>query len=150
MPQLLIIADGKPGRAYELGDIVSIGRNSTQTIQLLDRLCSKEHALIRRQGGSYTIRDLGSRNGTFVNSRGVTSDIPLVEGDEITIGSTTLIFRGGSQEAVLPLKAGLSSNRVNIAPDILRSAISASLSYSGEQDFRPAALITDPSELKRD
>jgi pSer/pThr/pTyr-binding forkhead associated (FHA) protein len=38
-----------------------------------------------------TIRDLGSRNGTFVNDKRVTGAVPVGHGDEIRIGRTRLI-----------------------------------------------------------
>ncbi len=148
MARLVSMTEGRQGRSYDLVNHASIGRNSTQTVQILDRLCSKEHAILRLQGGQWTLRDLGSRNGTFVNGQAVASDHWMMEGDEITIGSSTLVFRLDSPTS--STSAGPAQSRVTLASDILRSAISASLSYTGEQDFRPAHLISDAGELRRD
>ncbi len=141
MARLVVMIEGKLSREYTLGESTSVGRNSTQDVQLLDRLCSKEHAVIAKSNGHHHIRDLGSRNGTFINGKPVTAEHRLSEGDEITIGGTTLIFRETENSP---------GGRLTIDNEILKSAISASLSYTGEQDFRPAHLINDPTELRRD
>ena len=45
--------------------------------------------------GGYTIRDLGSQNGTYVNGTRV-DEAPLADGDRITIGEINLVFRGAA------------------------------------------------------
>ena len=51
-----------PSRAFN-----TLGRHPDQTIQILDRVVSKEHALVTAADGEYWLQDIGSRNGTFVN-----------------------------------------------------------------------------------
>ncbi len=77
-----------------LDDVVLIGRHPSQTVQLLDRLVSKSHARIERSRGVWTITDLGSRNGTFVNHRLIKGQTPLSHQDEILIGASLLRFDG--------------------------------------------------------
>jgi pSer/pThr/pTyr-binding forkhead associated (FHA) protein len=54
---------------------------------------SRRHALIRVAGDRATIEDLGSKNGTFVGDRQVTSRVRLNDGDQVRLGSFLLTFR---------------------------------------------------------
>jgi signal transduction histidine kinase/pSer/pThr/pTyr-binding forkhead associated (FHA) protein len=71
--------------------VVTIGRSIDRDIILVDRKVSSQHAEVRKTGNIYTIRDLASTNGTFVNG-GRVSEAVLHLGDEITVGSTLIIF----------------------------------------------------------
>jgi EAL domain-containing protein (putative c-di-GMP-specific phosphodiesterase class I) len=62
-----------------------IGRTTGVSLQLQSGLVSKLHAEIYSDGVALRVRDLGSRNGTFVNHREVT-DSPLHEGDVLHVG----------------------------------------------------------------
>lgn len=74
--------------------ICRIGRDVDNTLVIPDLAASRHHALIRRdEAGECYISDLGSRNGTTVNNRPVTTPIPLCDGDRITIGQQDLWFR---------------------------------------------------------
>jgi adenylate cyclase len=76
-------------RDWVLQDHNSIGRHPSNTIQVLDRIVSKEHCHIDLVAGRYLLRDLGSLNGTYVNGERV-NEKPLFTGDEITMGSTRI------------------------------------------------------------
>src|SRR5262245_53118393 len=66
--ELVLIEDGKPGRAFDLAkDRVIIGRLAESDIVLADPGASRRHAEVRRDGGEFVISDLGSTNGTMVN-----------------------------------------------------------------------------------
>jgi adenylate cyclase len=69
----------------------SIGRHPNNTVQVLDRIVSKEHCHIDLVNGRYLLRDLGSLNGTYVNGERV-HERPLYSGDEITMGSTRILM----------------------------------------------------------
>jgi adenylate cyclase len=68
----------------------SIGRHPNNTVQVLDRIVSKEHCHIDLVSSRYVLRDLGSLNGTYVNGERV-HERPLFTGDEITMGSTRIL-----------------------------------------------------------
>jgi MshEN domain/FHA domain len=68
-----------------------IGRQSTNNIPLPDRTVSKRHAVVGRVKGQTVVKDLGSRNGTFVNGQKVEKAI-LANGDRLKVGSVTLRF----------------------------------------------------------
>ena len=58
---------------------------------LSDPNVSRRHAEVRRMGDAVVVADLGSTNGTRVNGIPVREQ-HLATGDEITVGSTTLVF----------------------------------------------------------
>ena len=68
-----------------------IGRHSTNDIPLPDRTVSKRHAVVGRVRGRVVVKDLGSRNGTFVNGQKLEKAI-LASGDRLKVGSVTLRF----------------------------------------------------------
>ncbi|MBX3272597.1 MAG: FHA domain-containing protein [Sandaracinaceae bacterium] len=70
----------------------TLGRHPNNTVQVLDRIVSKEHCHVDLiDGGRYILRDLGSLNGTYVNGERVSERI-LKAGDEIMLGSTRILF----------------------------------------------------------
>jgi adenylate cyclase len=83
---LLSTPDGQ--QVVELGVHNTLGRHPTNSIQLLDKIVSKEHCVIERRGPQLILRDLGSLNGTYVNGERVVGERPLRHGDDIALGST--------------------------------------------------------------
>ncbi len=81
------------GRSYTLtGTRVYIGRESTCNIAVEDPNASRRHAELRStSNGVWTITDLNSTNGTFLNGSQIATET-LADGDRITIGTTDLIF----------------------------------------------------------
>ncbi len=80
------------GKIYEIKDqVLTIGRDETQTIQILDQGVSRAHAEIFRIGDMCFVRDLNSTNGTFVNNVKITEEA-LKPTDELLIGTTILLF----------------------------------------------------------
>ena len=93
MPILRIKNGPQRGLEVELrNDNLVIGRDeSPNGIQILDQGISRRHAEIFRIGEMYFIRDLGSRNGSYVNEERISEELLRV-GDEIKIGSTVCLF----------------------------------------------------------
>jgi hypothetical protein len=80
------------GTKFALGsDLVTVGRHPQSDIFLNDITVSRRHAELRREGGSYSVADLGSLNGTYVNRERVDTS-PLVSGDELQVGKFRLLF----------------------------------------------------------
>jgi len=76
-------------------DSTEIGRHPDSEIFLDDITVSRRHAEIRRDSGSFSLHDVGSLNGTYVNRERV-EEAPLAAGDEIQIGKFKLVFLAGS------------------------------------------------------
>lgn len=68
-----------------------IGRSPECAIFLDDVTVSRRHAELVREGDVFTIRDLGSLNGTYVNRRRIESQA-LADDDEVQIGKYRLTF----------------------------------------------------------
>lgn len=75
------------------GRRMTIGRGVENEITIADPEASEVHALLEPLAGSWSVRDLSSRNGTFVNGERVLSERPLHRGDEIRIGRSRLVYR---------------------------------------------------------
>jgi len=81
------------GRQFPLKqDGISIGRDPSNEISLLDPLVSRRHCLIRREGQGFLLQDLESRNNTFINGVPV-KERELAHGDQIRIGDSILVFQ---------------------------------------------------------
>ncbi len=92
----LILATAEGTQAIELRPINSLGRHPNNSIQLLDKIVSKEHCIIELRDGQFILRDLGSLNGTYINSERVRGEQALKHGDEIALGSTRARYDDGS------------------------------------------------------
>ena len=89
----LIIRNSEGTREVALDASNTVGRVSSNRIQLPDLLVSKNHCLIfMDENGTFKIRDSHSRNGTFVNGQRIQDDVPLENGDEIVLGKTSCLF----------------------------------------------------------
>lgn len=79
---------------YQLvpGRRVTIGRGSTNQIVVRSDQCSRHHAELFQQTGRWTIRDLGSRNGTAVDSERIEHDHALQPGETINVAGCQLVF----------------------------------------------------------
>ena len=66
--QLVVSEGAEPGAIFALdADILVIGRDPGADIVLTDPEVSRRHALLALEGAGYTIKDMGSTNGTFVD-----------------------------------------------------------------------------------
>lgn len=70
-----------------------LGREGEGVILLKSSTVSRRHVRIVIAAGRATIEDLGSKNGTFVNDRRVEGPTPVVEGDQVRLGSLLFTFR---------------------------------------------------------
>jgi adenylate cyclase len=138
----LIVISSEERQEFELGAFNSIGRHPDNTIQILDRIISKEHAHVRRlPDGRYHLQDLQSLNGTFFGEERI-SERMLEDGDEITMGSTRLLFvnRGDEDHAL---------HRVTIAPGLTESHIRQRIAASSGE-FLPEKQLADEALLRGD
>lgn len=98
----LILQTAEGQQAIDLRPVNSLGRHPNNSIQLLDKIVSKEHCIIEHRADHWVLRDLGSLNGTFVNAERVRGEAPLKHGDEISLGATKGRFDDGGPPVPLP------------------------------------------------
>jgi signal transduction histidine kinase len=98
---LLIIQGPDKGRRFKTADgkAVLLGRASEQ-FTLTDFTMSRRHAEIRPSGRGWTLEDLRSANGTYLNSKRLQRPTRLRHGDQIRMGGTTMVW-DGSEDAVI-------------------------------------------------
>ncbi|NOY90866.1 MAG: GAF domain-containing protein [Deltaproteobacteria bacterium] len=114
MARIIII--GPEGRVErELVPHNTLGRHPENTHQVLDRIVSKEHCHIDERDGRYVLRDLGSLNGTFINGERVDERV-LNTGDEITLGSTRIIYQGDEAPSFSPSPASQTAAGIGAQP----------------------------------
>jgi pSer/pThr/pTyr-binding forkhead associated (FHA) protein len=72
-------------------DVTTAGRHPDSDIFLDDVTVSRRHAEFRREGNGYTVHDVGSLNGTYVNREPI-DFASLSGGDEVQIGKFRLVY----------------------------------------------------------
>ena len=93
MAFLIFLGGDLKGRKYEFDrDEITIGRSHDNTIQLNDPSVSSQHCRFVRSGETYTVNDLGSTNGSFVNGMQVTETIEIHPKDIVQLGDMEIIF----------------------------------------------------------
>jgi sigma-B regulation protein RsbU (phosphoserine phosphatase) len=121
------MADGKSfRREMDLPRIV-IGRSSRSDLVVPDLSLSRIHAEIYREGDKFLVKDAGSKNGTYLNDRPVSTPTALRKGDKIGVGTAAVWFNSEPQ------------SRVEITD--ASTPVAATTAVPVEQ------LLTDPSAL---
>lgn len=70
----------------------TIGRSARSDVCIPDAFASRLHAEVRQEGDGFWLQDLGSANGTRYNGQVVKMPVPLLDGGEIQIGETRIVF----------------------------------------------------------
>jgi pSer/pThr/pTyr-binding forkhead associated (FHA) protein len=74
-------------------EVVSVGRTADNSIKISDAMSSRHHCQVSRDGQSFVVEDLKSRNGTKLNGKPLSDPVPLSPGDRIQIGDSTIHFQ---------------------------------------------------------
>jgi hypothetical protein len=90
-PQCWLISDTRHIPLHQGENI--LGREPDATVRIDGATVSRRHARIVITANNATLDDLGSKNGTYLRGIPVTVDSPLVDGDEIHLGSCRVTFR---------------------------------------------------------
>jgi pSer/pThr/pTyr-binding forkhead associated (FHA) protein len=93
------------------GERVTLGKASTNAVSLEhDPTVSRLHAILENHGSAWSIRDVGSRNGTYVNGEKIAAERVLHSGDEVRVGKSRLVYLEARQ-------AGEKAEEATIVPD---------------------------------
>jgi adenylate cyclase len=135
-------------REHTLGRRTTIGRHPNQTVQVLDRVVSKQHAVIESEEEAYILRDRGSRNGTYLNGEEITEDITLSNGDRITVGSTDLYFQRPEQQDDDDRRT--TSGNITMHTGDVQTHIRSNLLDRDSDQFLPEEAVGSEEVLRRD
>jgi len=127
---------------------VTVGKDPSNAVVLgHDPTVSRLHAVFENYGSSWSVRDLGSRNGTYVNGVRILLERVLRPGDELRLGNSRLIYRGEQ-----PTGTAIETLTAQPAPDVTRRerdvlvALCRSL-FSDEPFTQPASVRQIAAEL---
>lgn len=90
-PGFLHLASAQDRWGSEIGEFLTLGRDAANQLNFDDPWISGRHARIEKTEMGYRLRDLRSRNGTYLNGARILEAL-LCEGDRIQVGQTQLIF----------------------------------------------------------
>jgi hypothetical protein len=102
MPTFTISVNNKVLGTYVVKKaVISIGRSRTNTISIASKAVSRNHVRIEYAAEGWTIADLGSLNGTYVNDIRINSAF-LTEGDKVTVGAYAITFSPEPMQTMTP------------------------------------------------
>ena len=133
--KLLGVSGPAEGTEYLLDSELSFGRGKNNALHVNDTSLSRQHFLIR-PGPPYVLRDLGSKNGTFVNGVPI-SERTLMEGDEIRAGRSVFVLMGENQSARTPLPPDV----FDLEPKTIRSGETVILNRDDAIYLQPAKVV---------
>ena len=91
----LVVEEGgglTKGERYDLFGGLTLGRSPDADIRIDDRYASGIHARVYSKSGAHYVEDMGSTNGTLLNSADLHGEAELRPGDKIRIGDTEFTF----------------------------------------------------------
>ncbi len=123
MSELIVHPDKKDRFRFPLPlREITIGRLPENDLSIPDACCSSRHAAVAPVEEGFVIRDLGSKNGTWVNGIRLTGEKPLKKGDDIKIGNSHIFFEDYKTEVIITPKTDLtrSSNTIIQVKDVVK------------------------------
>lgn len=104
----LIIQTGKhQGKTIDLaGTDCIIGRHESCKIRIASEEVSKQHCRLKHKADGLYLKDLGSRNGTFLNDQPIADEVKIKPGDLLRVGPMTFLIAQGK---AVPAKAAAGS-----------------------------------------
>ena len=121
------------------GERSTVGRAETNDILLVDRRVSAVHAVLERLGPHWFLRDVGSRNGTWVNGERLVGERILQPGDEIRMGDTRLVYRAE------PSKSSFTTEGAKPPPPLTRREREVLVALC--RPVAAATLVTEPASV---
>jgi pSer/pThr/pTyr-binding forkhead associated (FHA) protein len=153
--QLVMRSGPTPGKVFPLeADEVIVGRDATSGVAINDAEVSRKHAKLILHGSAYTIQDLGSTNGTFVNQQRITATQVLNPGDTVSFGEKIILqyeaaydpnatMVAGSKQPVTALPVQKPAQAPASAPAQAPAPV-----YSGQVPSSPTPVAAQPKKKR--
>ncbi len=141
MATLYVLQGPDKGRTLKTDDDVAMVGRGSAPVALSDQTVSRRHAEFRLENGHWTIRDLNSANGTYVNGVRIQQPVRLKHGDQIRLGSSLLVYSGDESTQQLS-GAGIPSDLVTLDAGANSEAAIVSSVASNEDSVVMAAPDT--------
>jgi DNA-binding CsgD family transcriptional regulator len=137
---------GRSGRELRALDAerLTVGTLESNDVVVDSDGVSRVHAVFERFGETWCVRDLGSRNGTYVNGSRVIGEHALHPGDEISLGRLRLLFHGprrGTETASISQPPPLTPRERDVLVALCRPLL------AGDVFTEPASIRTVAAEL---
>ena len=104
--------DGQEVEQEFAGDHTAIGRHEKSDLRLVDGMVSRNHCVISKEGKRFILKDLDSRNGTWVNGRKIKNRRNLRDGDVLQVGPFRIIFQPESHM----VRVAIQSQTLDMTP----------------------------------
>ncbi len=115
MAEIFIVSGPEKGRSIPFeADTVVLGRAPENDIQVEDKSISRIHLRIERRGGQYFIRDLGSKNGTFIDGARLEpeTEYEVKEGIPFALGKTFMSIGKSCEKEMLAVLDSIDLSKV--------------------------------------
>jgi pSer/pThr/pTyr-binding forkhead associated (FHA) protein len=133
------------------GDRITLGSADSNDLAVpADRRLSRLHAIFERYPAGWCVRDLGSRNGTFVNGQRIWQEQVLADGDEIRAGGSRFVLRSGRVPAGQVTEAGapppeLTSRERDVLVQLCRPLLAGAMftEPASSREIAAALVVTE-------
>jgi pSer/pThr/pTyr-binding forkhead associated (FHA) protein len=105
----LQLESGGERRELKVTGTLTVGRSQTAGVYLDDKTLSREHTQFYVQSGRLFVKDLESKNGTYLNGSLVKGDQPLKHGDKVKVGTATFTVVLEAGDAMPAVSAPLAA-----------------------------------------
>jgi pSer/pThr/pTyr-binding forkhead associated (FHA) protein len=103
---------------------LTLGKASTNDVSLEhDPTVSRLHAVLENHGSAWSIRDLGSRNGTYLNGEKIDAERVLRSGDELRVGKSRLVYLEARQSDEPLEEATIVPDAAQLPPRLTRREV---------------------------
>jgi pSer/pThr/pTyr-binding forkhead associated (FHA) protein len=103
------------------GQRVTIGKAATNLVSLKhDSTVSRLHAVLDNLGFAWSVRDVGSRNGTYLNGEKISAERVMRSGDELRVGKSRLVFWEVKEGDEATADATMSAAPTQLPPRLTR------------------------------
>jgi len=114
MIKLYTMDGSDEGQSFDLNaDTIYVGRSAVNHVRIKDKFVSRKHLMIVRKGNKYFIKDLKSKNGTFVNGEAIRPGVEfeIGEGVPIVLGMSVLCLGKACLDSVIPFLDSIDLSR---------------------------------------